>query len=172
VPGRTITKFTRTYEEFDPDGAGNGPPTWILATPGAASGGAVITGGKTALVSAIAGATPIQIGQALAMTSGGELRLADATADATATCVGLALTSAGAGSLLTYTSDGQVSLADWSAVTGSAALVPGTRYFLNPVTPGGLTNVCPTTPGVYAAPVGVALSTTLLEVEINLPVKQ
>lgn len=168
---RTINKFTRTYTEYDPDGAGNGPATWILAAPGAGTGGA-ISGGRNALVSTVLGTTMVQPGMALAMTSSGELRLADPNQYATAVCVGLALTQASAGNSCTYTSDGEVNLADWSAITGQTALTPGARYFLNPTAPGGLTAVCPTTSGVYAAPVGVALSTTLMEVEINLPVKQ
>lgn len=168
---RTITRFTRTYEEFDPDGAGGGPSTWVLASPGATAGGAIV-GGKSALVSAAIGTSTIVPGMALAMAATGELVFADPNADATAVCVGLALTTGTAGSLVTYTTDNQVSLADWTAVVGTAELTPGIRYFLDATKPGQLSATCPKGAGVYAAPVGTAISKTLLEVEINLPIKQ
>lgn len=173
MAGRTITRFTRTYEEFDPDGAGGGPPTWILASPGSGSGnsGAVV-GGLRALLSATLKGASLPAGTAVAMDAAGELILADPNAPTTAVCVGLLLQAAAGGSSAIYTSDGGLSLADWSAVTGGILLQPGVRYFLDPAKPGGLTTICPSQAGVYAAPIGVALSGDLLEVEINLPVRQ
>lgn len=174
MAGRTITRFTRDYEEFDPDGAGGGPSTWILSAPGSGSGsGGAVAGGLKAVLSASLKGGPFPAGTPLAMDPAGELVLADATAPHTAVCVGLLLQSAAAGARAYYTSDGELSLADWTAVTTVGPLLsPGVRYFLDPGKPGTITTICPTQPGVYAAPIGVALSSNLLEVEINLPVRQ
>jgi len=49
-------------------------------------------------------------------------------------------------------------------------LVPGNTYFLSPITAGQITNVAPTTTGQYVVRVGRAVTTTKLDVEIELPI--
>lgn len=172
MPARQINRFTRTYEEFDPDGTGGGPPTWVLASPGGGVGVGAIVNGTSGVLAASVGTVAVPIGSALAINSAGELILADANRYDTSVCVGLALTSATGGNVCSYSIDGQLSLADWTAVAGTALLQPGKRYFLDPAAPGRLTVHCPARRGVYAAPVGTAISQTLLDIEINLPIRQ
>ena len=63
-----------------------------------------------------------------------------------------------AGDIETATLD----LADWTAVTGAASLLPGQNYFLAPT--GGLQTAPLTTPGQYSIVAGRAISPTTLNV--------
>lgn len=59
----------------------------------------------------------------------------------------------------------------WDAVTGqSGGLTFNTRYYLDPSTSGKLTITGPTTVGQYVAEVGLAISTTELDISIKSPV--
>ena len=56
----------------------------------------------------------------------------------------------------------------WDAVTGqTGGLTPDAQYWLDPTTEGMLTPTAPTTNGQVVAPVGCALSTTEMEIEIG-----
>lgn len=61
-----------------------------------------------------------------------------------------------------------LTLADWSAATGTAELSPGAEYFLSATTPGGLTVLPPAT-GVVL-PVGIALNASTLAINIGHPI--
>ena len=63
-----------------------------------------------------------------------------------------------AGDIETATLD----LADWTAVTGATALLPGQNYFLSPT--GGLQTTPLTTPGQYSIVAGRAISPTMLNI--------
>ena len=63
---------------------------------------------------------------------------------------------------------GPVTLADWTALTGAAALSPGLPYFLN--TAGNLTSTVPSSPRCLTA-VGIAVSTTTLVVNPEQPIQ-
>lgn len=97
---------------------------------------------------------------------------ADAGALATAKVLGLVADSpsiaiAGTGNVLT---DGRLTAttAEWDAVTGgTGGLTPGSRYYLDPGTPGLLTLTVPTTDGQVVAPVMTARTTTEAEVSIG-----
>lgn len=61
---------------------------------------------------------------------------------------------------------------DWDAVTGqTGGLTEGETYYVDPDTPGKLTITAPTAWGDYVAPVGNALSSTELDIEIGAPIK-
>lgn len=60
----------------------------------------------------------------------------------------------------------------WDAVTGgSGGLTVGTKYYLDPDTAGMLTETVPSTQGDYVAMIGIALSTTEMEISIRPTVK-
>lgn len=166
---RTLNRFGRIYQAFDPDGAGPGPSTWILIGPGSSGGG----GDGNSLhdtLTAIVGPTPnpIQVGQVLRMNDDGTVNLADNNDYRSSLVIGLAVTTAVAGARVHYIQDGVVILQDWRAVLGVSALEPGRRYFL--ARNGQLSLASPSVG--YAAPVGRALSASQLEVEIGtMPIK-
>lgn len=59
----------------------------------------------------------------------------------------------------------------WDAVAGTTGgLAFGTKYFLDPATPGKITSTAPTTAGQCVTLVGIALSTTELEVLLRDPI--
>ena len=64
------------------------------------------------------------------------------------------------------TSGDTVQLADWSAITGVATLVPGSRYYLSNI-PGKLQA---TVPAAVCAPVGTAIDISRLVLNIQRPV--
>lgn len=62
--------------------------------------------------------------------------------------------------------------AEWDAVTGqTGGLTPGAIYFLSATTAGMLTTTAPTTDGHFVCRVGLALSTTELEITFHAPIK-
>ncbi len=62
--------------------------------------------------------------------------------------------------------------AQWDAVTGdTGGLTMGSRYYLDDAASGTLTITLLTTQGNFIAPVGIALSTTELEISIGPTVK-
>ena len=59
----------------------------------------------------------------------------------------------------------------WNAITGgSGGLTTGSVYFLSPTMAGQITTTAPTTSGQYVVQVGIALSTTELDVQIGPPI--
>ena len=61
---------------------------------------------------------------------------------------------------------------EWDAVTGgSGGLTPGSRYFLDPSTAGLLTTSAPTSAGNFVVSVGLAISTTEMDISIEPPIK-
>lgn len=108
-------------------------------------------------------------GQAVYITTGGNTELADASALATSFVMGLAGETVTAGSNGYFITDGQISLDDWTDVTGSTTLVPGATYYLD-TTAGMLTTTAPTTPGETVVAVGKALTALTLDIEIAQPI--
>ena len=58
----------------------------------------------------------------------------------------------------------------WNAITGGGGLTSGSVFYLDPTTPGHITSTVPSTGGQYVVQVGVALSTTELDIQIGPPV--
>lgn len=117
------------------------------------------------------GSATFAIGAALAVhSSGSGVLLAHAGSSPPRRCVGLASVGVAVGVAETVVTEGVFSLADWSAVTGSAALASGSSYYLDPATVGRLTATAPSSVGQIVQQVGRAVSTTQLDLEIEDPI--
>lgn len=112
----------------------------------------------------------IKIGYPIYLKANGHLDPAQANAAGPTQVAGLSLSDTTAGFACTYITEGTVERTDWTEVAGSALLVPGNTYFLSPTTAGQITNVAPSTLGQYVVRVGRAVTTTKLDVEIELPI--
>lgn len=106
------------------------------------------------------------VGQPLRMAPTGRLNLAIATSQAGARVVGLVAQDAAAGSTTTYRTEGAIERSDWTPITGTAELVPGAAYFLAGSS-GRLSTTAPTSSGQWITEVGKALSTRVLDLEIQ-----
>lgn len=109
-------------------------------------------------------------GQALIIDLAGRLLLAIASDLAGSSVVGLAIQAAAAGLSALFRSEGVLSLPDWTGVVGVPALAPGRPYYLSPDVPGALTLTAPTATGQAIAPIGRALSSTALDLQIQSPI--
>lgn len=120
------------------------------------------------------GAAAIVIGAPVYAFAADGVKKAQANAKATSKIAGLGLdaTVAAAGTGNIITSGVLVATtAQWDAVAGTTGgLVFGTYYFLDPATAGKITATVPTTVGQCVALVGIALSTTELELQIGTPI--
>lgn len=178
MPARTISRFGRSYIEFDPDGAGaGGPSTWILTTPGAGASGGI--GSKpSGVFTPVSPTATVAIGAALYFKAPGVLDLALAADSGVAgsrvhpyQVAGLAANTAVNGALVSLITDGQVTMADWTALVGTADLDVGQRYYLSELRLGGFSVTPPTALGATVVSVGQAISQRTLEVEINVMVR-
>lgn len=100
-----------------------------------------------------------------------EVDKAGAGALATARVAGLvadvSIADTAAGSVL---SNGRLTATtgQWDAVTGdTGGLTPGAKYYLEPGTAGMLTTTPPSTDGQVIAPVGQAVSSTVLSIDVD-----
>jgi len=116
----------------------------------------------------------ITIGQAVYPDGNGSVDLGQANASGTVEVLGLvaatSIASAASGSIQT---DGilTATTGQWDAVTGgTGGLVAGTVYYLDPSTAGHITSTAPTTASQYVVRIGVALSTTELEISVRPPI--
>jgi hypothetical protein len=120
------------------------------------------------------GAAAVVIGAPVYASAADTVKRAQANAKATAKLAGLGLdpsiAAAGVGNIIT----GGTLVAtttQWDAVAGTTGgLAFGTLYFVDPANPGKLTSTVPTTVGQCVTLVGIALSTTELELSIQPPV--
>ena len=113
--------------------------------------------------SAVDAGTPVYV------SASDTLSPADASALATAQVVGLANEDIGAGGTGEYVTHGRVTKADWTSIIGAAALTAGSVYYLSTTT-GDLTTTAPTTVGEVVVRIGIALSTTTLNVNVEEPI--
>jgi len=116
-----------------------------------------------------ANAAAITQGQAVYISGADSVNLAVASALGTARTIGLvfdaSIAAAAVGRIITY---GNINLGTWLTITGSAALTPGSLYYVDPTTAGKLTTVAPTASGSYQAPIGIAIDTTTLKVDTSV----
>jgi hypothetical protein len=141
------------------------PPTWE-DVGAAASAGALLT----TMTNGNGGA--ITIGQPVYVSAADTVDLGDASATATATpTIGLvfdtSIASAASGNIITH---GRITNADWTTATGGVTLTAGATYYLSETT-GQITATAPVTVGSWVVPVGIALSTTDLLVNVGLPIQ-
>ena len=116
----------------------------------------------------------IAIGQPVYTKSNGNVDLAQADAGATVEVLGLvrdaSIAAAASGEIQT---DGVLTgtTGEWDNVTGeTGGLTPGAVYYLDPDTPGNLTQTAPTTTGDFVVRVGRAISTTAMEISVSQPI--
>lgn len=166
----------------------SGNPTFDLAsgvaTPGTYNSITVdtygrVTGGTnspttaTIIPASNGEASAIVIGKAVYVSSGDTVKLANANSSNTKNVVGLvfdtSVNSAATGSVA-VSGTVEATTTQWDAVTGqSGGLTAGSKYYLSNSTSGGLTTTAPSTG--FAAPVGFALSTTKMIINIGPTVR-
>lgn len=109
----------------------------------------------------------ITIGMPVYVKSNGNVDRAAANAAGTRRVLGLvkdnSIAAAATGFIQT---DGVLSSADWTAVVGSTTLTAGSLYYLS-TTAGQLTATAPTGAGNYVCQVGIAISTTEIEITVE-----
>jgi hypothetical protein len=120
------------------------------------------------------GATAVVIGAPVYAFAADGVKRAKADAKATAKLAGLGLdASIAAGATGNIITSGILvaTTAQWDAVAGTTGgLAFGTLYFLDPANAGKITSTVPTTVGQCVTLVGIALSTTELELQITPPI--
>jgi len=90
---------------------------------------------------------------------------ARANALATATAIGLAIAAATASNPVTFQFVGPLTLttAQWDAIAGTVGgLVPGTVYYVDPITAGHLVGAAPGASGDFVGQVGTAFTATTM----------
>lgn len=119
-------------------------------------------------------ASAIVIGAPVYCESAGQVDLAKADASATVQALGLvkdtSITSSASGNIQT---DGVLAATtvQWDAVAGTTGgLTAGAVYYLSAATAGELTETAPTTGGQFVVRVGIALSTTEMEITFSPPI--
>lgn len=66
--------------------------------------------------------------------------------------------------------EGLITLADWTASTGSSTLAAKANYFSDPANPGKMTTTAPSTTGHVTQLVGVAVSTDTMDLKLESPI--
>lgn len=121
------------------------------------------------LTNAGAGAAPI--GSPVYISAANNFALARANAGATARPIALVKDASIAASAAGFVqTDGvlEATTAQWDTITGqTGGLTPGSVYFLSAATAGRLTTTAPTSSGEYVVRVGIAVSSTGLEISIH-----
>ena len=117
-------------------------------------------------------ASSIVIGQPVYSSANDHVNLAQANASGTKEVIGLVADTSIAASTTGSIQDMGIlsaTTAQWDVVvTGeSGGLVYKTTYYLDPANAGKLTSTAPTTVGQYVCPVGVAISSTELKINIQ-----
>jgi hypothetical protein len=116
----------------------------------------------------------IVIGAPVYASAADTVKRAQANAKATSKLAGLGLDASFAAGATGNIITGGILVAtttQWDAVAGTTGgLTFGTNYFLDPANPGKITSTPPTTVGQCNVLVGIALSTTELELQIEPPI--
>lgn len=126
--------------------------------------------GSDSMYSAESDATVV-LGTPLYLTVAGHVNLAQANAAGTTQVAGFANEAGTPTVSVDYISEGKITKSDWSDVAGTASLTVGSVYFLSPTTAGRITTTAPATVGQYVVKVGRATSATILDLEIEAPIR-
>ena len=113
----------------------------------------------------LAGET-VHVGAPAYIVSNNTANLASATGLVKSRTVGLITQAASVDDNTFVQTDGDVTLADWTAVIGGAFLTPGSVYFLS-TTDGQMSTTPPTGDGDVVVTMGVAVTTTKFDIEVN-----
>jgi hypothetical protein len=109
----------------------------------------------------------VSSGQAVYMKSTGHIDLAVASSTPQTRVIGFSSSGVASGQQVEYNTDGRLSLSDWTAASGSTSLAPGAFYYLSNSSPGMITTSAPTSAGSYVVQVGIAVSSSTLDIEIK-----
>lgn len=108
-------------------------------------------------------------GQPVYLKPNGHIALAVASGMPHSSVAGLAMQGISTGFSGIYNATGSIVQEDWSEVTGTPLLAPGSFYYLSASQSGRLTTIAPTS-SAYVVPVGRAGSTTRLDIAIGYPI--
>jgi len=113
----------------------------------------------------LAGET-VHAGASAYIVSNNTVNLASATGPTKSRVVGLVTQAASANDAAVVQTDGSVDIADWTSVIGAASLTPGSVYFLH-TTDGQMRTTPPTGDGDVVVILGIAVTTTKFDIEVN-----
>jgi len=108
----------------------------------------------------------VLVGQPIYIKGTSHVAPAKADSATTSRVGGFAITAADPGNAADYVTEGKLTITDWTAVTGSASLTPGSAYYLDASVAGRITSGVPVATGEYVVYVGRATSTLTLDIEI------
>lgn len=172
--GESVTTTISLVSSPDPDALLNlsASSTLVFAEIITVAGGRISSGGggntsNTFTITYDSGGPSAVAGMVVYIdSSDGEAKLAasDST-DAIAEVAGFLSAAYAAGETASVVTEGDLSLADWTDVAGTATLTPGATYYLHT---GGEIRVTPPETGKLVV-VGRAMTTLSLDIEINLP---
>ena len=171
--GEGKIKFGRSYVYLNPqiNGQYSSVGVWRLTNQDISSG--VDTSDLVLSATVESGSPTINIGQPVYINSSGNAELADASALSTARVVGLATVSAAADDVISFTRNQSLTIANVNSIVDNVSnglLEPGKYYWLSTNT-GKLTRTPDTsTVGAVLLQIGLALSTSELQIEIQAPV--
>lgn len=113
------------------------------------------------------------VGDLVYINGSGQLMKAQADALPQAMVYGIVTVAALSGATATVLHDGIIEQVNWTHTAGTAALIPGARYFLDPLSAGNMstTSALPGTSGVITF-VGTALSATKFHFEREQIIKR
>lgn len=171
--GENKIKFGRSYVFLNPqvDSQYSSTGIWRLTNQDISSG--VDTSDLIKSAAVQSGSPSISIGQPIYINSSGNAELADASSLTTSKVTGLATTAATAGAQVSFTRNQGLTIPNVNTVVDNVAnglLEPGKYYWLSTNT-GKLTRTPDTsTSGSVLIQIGLALSTSELQIEIQAPV--
>ena len=122
-------------------------------------------GGGTSTLAITANET-VLVGQPVYVSGNNTINLASASSLSEAQAIGLVEVGATANGTANVLTDGTINQADWTSVIGSTNLTPGSVYFLS-TTSGKMSTTPPTGDGETVVTIGVAITTTKFDIEVN-----
>lgn len=171
--GEGKTQFGRSYVYLNPqvDGQYSSTGVWRLTNQDLSTG--VDSSDLVKSVTVAAGSPAISIGQPIYINTAGTAELADASTLTTARVSGLATVNATAGAQVSFTRNQGLTIPNVNSIVDNVSnglLEPGKYYWLSTNT-GKLTRTPDTsTVGAVLLQIGLALSTSELQIEIQAPV--
>ena len=108
----------------------------------------------------------VYVGAPAYIVSNNTVNLASATGPTKSRTVGLITQAASVSDATIVQTDGSVDIANWTAVIGTASLTPGSVYFLH-TADGQMRTTPPTGDGDVVVTMGIAVTTTKFDIEVN-----
>lgn len=166
--GNKTFTITRGIEGSTPTSHANGSVLWHVLTAGAVDA-IVVAAGVVGFFCQNKGSATAVAGSAVTQhSSGSGFVLASAASPATR-CIGILSGSCAVNANGLVKDGDEISLADWTAITGTTTLASKADYFLS-LTPGRLVTTPPTSGGQIVQIVGFALNPTTLRLNVQSPI--